>query len=43
LTDEGKRLIDEVAQMEAPVFGLTGKETIKRPNLFELIEYATSA
>jgi len=42
LTDEGKRLIDEVAQTEAPVFVLTGGEPSKRPDLFELIEYATS-
>src|SRR5215472_185005 len=41
-TDEGKRLIDEVAQMEVPVFVLTGGDPIKRPDLFELIEYATT-
>jgi hypothetical protein len=35
-------LIDEVAQMEAPVFVLTGKDPIKRLDLFELIEYAIS-
>jgi MoaA/NifB/PqqE/SkfB family radical SAM enzyme len=28
--------------MEAPVFVLTGGDPIKRPDLFELIEYATS-
>jgi radical SAM protein len=39
-TEEGKRLIDEVAQMEVPVFVLTGGDPIKRPDLFELIEYA---
>lgn len=36
----GKRLIDEVAQMEVPVFVLTGGDPIKRPDLFELIEHA---
>jgi radical SAM protein len=41
-TDEGKWLIDEVAQMEVPVFVLTGGDPIKRPDLFKLIEYATS-
>jgi radical SAM protein len=41
-TDEGKRLIDEVRQMEVPVFVLTGGDPIKRPDLFELVEYATS-
>lgn len=40
-TEEGKRLIDEVAQMEVPVFVLTGGDPIKRPDLFELIEYAS--
>src|SRR5215475_12442043 len=40
-TEEGKRLIDEIAQMEVPVFVLTGGDPIKRPDLFELIEYAT--
>jgi radical SAM protein len=41
-TEEGKRLIDEVRQMDVPVFVLTGGDPIKRPDLFELIEYATS-
>ncbi|MGH9641190.1 MAG: radical SAM protein, partial [Terriglobales bacterium] len=40
-TDEGKRLIDQVAEMEVPVFVLTGGDPIKRPDLFELIKYAT--
>lgn len=39
-TEEGKRLIDEIAQMEVPVFVLTGGDPIKRPDLFELIEHA---
>ena len=41
-TDEGERLIDEVAQVETPMFVLTGGDPIKRLDLFELIEYATS-
>lgn len=41
--DEGKRLIDEIAQMQVPVFVLTGGDPIKRPDLFELIHYATHA
>jgi AdoMet-dependent heme synthase len=41
--NEGKRLIDEIAQMQAPVFVLTGGDPIKRPDLFELIHYATQA
>ena len=40
-TDEGKRLIDQVAEMNIPVFVLTGGDPIKRPDLFELIQYAT--
>lgn len=39
-TEEGKRLIDEIAEMEVPVFVLTGGDPIKRPDLFELIEHA---
>jgi AdoMet-dependent heme synthase len=39
-TQEGKKLIDEIADMQAPVFVLTGGDPIKRPDLFELIEHA---
>ncbi|HEU5458080.1 MAG TPA: TIGR04053 family radical SAM/SPASM domain-containing protein [Terracidiphilus sp.] len=39
-TDEGKRLIDEIAAMHVPVFVLTGGDPIKRPDLFELIAHA---
>ena len=41
-TDEAKRLIDEVAALEAPVFVLTGGDPLKRPDVFELVEYASS-
>ncbi len=41
-TDEAKRLIDEVAALEAPVFVLTGGDPLKRPDVFDLVEYATS-
>ena len=41
-TEEGKRLIDQVADMRVPVFVLTGGDPIKRPDLFELIEHATT-
>lgn len=40
-TEEGKRLIDQIAEMRVPVFVLTGGDPIKRPDLFDLIEYAT--
>ena len=39
-TDEGKRLIDQIAALKVPVFVLTGGDPIKRPDLFELIEHA---
>ena len=40
-TDEAKRLIDEIAAMEVPVFVLTGGDPLKRPDIFELVRYAT--
>ncbi len=39
-TAEGKNLIGQIAEMKVPVFVLTGGDPIKRPDLFELIEYA---
>lgn len=41
-TEEGKRLIDQVAELDVPIFVLTGGDPIKRPDVFELIRYATS-
>jgi MoaA/NifB/PqqE/SkfB family radical SAM enzyme len=41
-TEEGKRLIDEVAAMNVPVFVLTGGDPLKRRDTFELVEYAAS-
>ncbi len=41
-TDEAKRLIDEVSALKAPVFVLTGGDPLKRPDIFELVEYASS-
>jgi radical SAM protein len=41
-TDEGKRLIDQIAALRVPVFVLTGGDPIKRPDLFELIAHARS-
>ena len=41
-TEEGKRLIDQIAALEVPVFVLTGGDPIKRPDLFELIAHARS-
>jgi radical SAM protein len=42
-TEEGKRLIDQIAALKVPVFVLTGGDPIKRPDLFELIGHARSA
>jgi radical SAM protein len=39
-TDEGRRLIGQVAEMEVPVFVLTGGDPLRRPDIFELVEYA---
>ena len=39
-TDEGKKLIDQIAAMQVSVFVLTGGDPLKRPDLFELIEHA---
>ncbi len=41
-TEEGKRVIDEIAAMETPVFVLTGGDPLKRPDLFDLIQHAQS-
>jgi radical SAM protein len=42
-TADGKRLIDQIAALQVPVFVLTGGDPIKRPDLFELIGHARSA
>jgi AdoMet-dependent heme synthase len=41
-TGEAKRLIDEVAALQAPVFVLTGGDPLKRPDIFDLVSYASS-
>jgi len=41
-TAEARKLIDEVAALKAPVFVLTGGDPLKRPDVFELVEYASS-
>ena len=38
-TDDAKRLIDEIASLEAPVFVMTGGDPLKRPDIFELVKY----
>jgi radical SAM protein len=39
-TGEAKRLIEEVAELRAPVFVLTGGDPLKRPDIYELVKYA---
>ena len=40
--EESKKLIAEVAALRAPVFVLTGGDPLKRPDIYELVEYATA-
>jgi radical SAM protein len=42
-TDEGKRLLDAIAEMGTPVMVLTGGDPAKRPDLVELIAHGTRA
>ncbi len=39
-TEEAMRLIDEIAEMKVPVFVLTGGDPLKRPDIYELVQYA---
>jgi radical SAM protein len=39
-TDEAKRMIDEIAAMQAPLFVMTGGDPLKRPDIYELVSYA---
>lgn len=38
--EEGKKLIDEIAEMHHPLFVFTGGDPLMRPDLFELTRYA---
>ena len=40
-TAEAERLIDQIAEMRVPVFVITGGDPLKRPDLFDLVGYAT--
>jgi len=40
-TPEAKRLMDQVREMQAPVFILTGGDPLKRPDIYDLIEYGS--
>ena len=41
-TEEARYLIDQVAEMEIPVFVLTGGDPLKRPDIYELVSYAAA-
>ena len=41
-TAEAQRLIEQIAAMQVPVFVITGGDPLKRPDIFDLVEYATS-
>ncbi|HXY49289.1 MAG TPA: TIGR04053 family radical SAM/SPASM domain-containing protein [Terriglobales bacterium] len=41
-TEEARQLIGEVKVLGAPVFVLTGGDPLKRPDIFELVAYASS-
>ncbi|MCR2822544.1 TIGR04053 family radical SAM/SPASM domain-containing protein [Lederbergia panacisoli] len=38
--EEGKRLIDDIAKMDNPLFVFTGGDPLMRPDLYELAKYA---
>jgi radical SAM protein with 4Fe4S-binding SPASM domain len=40
-TAEGKRLIDEIAELNPPIFIFTGGDPLKRADIFELVHYAS--
>lgn len=41
-TEQGYKLIDQIAALGVPIFVLTGGDPIKRKDIFDLVRYATS-
>jgi len=41
-TDEGKALIDQIADMKVPIFVFTGGDPLKRPDIYDLVRYAAT-
>src|SRR5579864_2145745 len=39
-TEEGKKLIKDIAQLAPPVFIFTGGDPLKRPDIYQLVEHA---
>jgi radical SAM protein len=40
-TAEGKKLIDDIAELGPPIFIFTGGDPLKRPDIYELVHYAS--
>ncbi len=40
-TPEAKQLMDQVRKMQVPVFILTGGDPLKRPDIYDLVEYGS--
>lgn len=38
--DEGKKLIDDIYEMENPLLVFTGGDPLERPDVFDIAEYA---
>lgn len=41
-TAEAEALIDQIAEMKVPVFVLTGGDPLKRPDIYDLVQYANA-
>ena len=41
-TEEGKKLIDDIEQLDPPIFIFTGGDPLKRPDIYELVAYAAA-
>ena len=41
-TSEAERLIDQIGALKVPVFVMTGGDPLKRPDIYELVEYGAS-
>jgi radical SAM protein len=39
-TAEGKKLIDDIVELDPPIFIFTGGDPLKRPDIYELVKYA---
>ncbi len=40
-TSEAQKLTDQIAEMQVPVFVITGGDPLKRPDIYDLVGYAT--